>query len=220
TSGGSESQHGHGGGVGGGPGRRGRRSRRSRRSRDRRLRFLRTLQIGGSRAEVPGARQDPEQDDELLAGEDQGEIAEFLAVPDGTEKQPDEERKEAEGAEKDLERQRADGPPEDEPEAAHQRGERIRDSLAQSRARVEDDEPDISGHEEEGAESEKQKPGGRPERGEARAFALGAETPGEAAGKEGREKSHERPEAHGRAREPGRVEETREGRRSPRSGAL
>src|ERR1035441_10334439 len=103
-----------------------------------------------------------EQDDELLAGEDQCEIAEFLAVPDGTEKQPDEERKEAEGAEKDLERQRADGPPEDEPEAAHQRGERIRDSLAQSRARVEDDEPDISGHEEEGAESEKQKPGGLP----------------------------------------------------------
>ena len=64
------------------------------------------------------ARQDSKEDDELLAGEDQGEIGELPTVPYGADERPCDKRKDAQNAEEDLNRERARWPAEDESEAA------------------------------------------------------------------------------------------------------
>ena len=108
------------GSAAGSPSRRGRRPRgalagrlalrrdgRRRRPRPRGVRRAREEARRG--AEVRRAGEDAEEDDALLAEDDEREAGEVLAVPDGPEEVPEEKRQEADSAEEDLERERPPG---------------------------------------------------------------------------------------------------------------
>ena len=71
-------------------------------------------------------REEAEEDDGLLAGDEERQEPEVAAAPRGGEEQPETEREEGRDPEGDLEEERLDGTAEDEPETRTEGRERVR----------------------------------------------------------------------------------------------